>query len=81
MDPTFVVAVLAVLVPAAGGAFAAIRSLRPKRISEYDVLLAKYTALVSDLEKVVIRLKEENDKLSEEIRQLRMEVRKLGGTG
>ncbi len=73
------VAIVAALVPAVGGIFVGLRSLRPKRISEYDVLLAKYTALVSDLEKVVIRLKEENEKLTEEVRLLHMEVRKLGG--
>ncbi len=93
MDGATLGTLVAALGAAVMGGFAALRSLRPQRISEYDVLLAKYTGLVADLEKAVVRLKEENDKclasikafakenidLKGQIEQLREVVRSLGG--
>ncbi len=79
MDAATLGTLVAALVAAVMGGFAAVRSLRPQRIGEYDVLLAKYTALVNDLEKAVLRLKEENDKLQVKVKELQEIVGKLGG--
>lgn len=77
MEPTVIAALVTAVGGLALGVLAAVKSLRPQRIVEYDKLLDKYTRLVDDLEVAIERLGRENRKLDDRVGELEGLVRKL----